>query len=305
MPAAIVGSAGGAQGARVSARAAPPVDSATLTADDAGQLSLSPTGNQPIDIGKGRDGRYHLNVGGQDIAFTPEQMSRLDVKAGPGNRVKMSADLDIPVSINGHPHVPGKSGQPEPVKPKGYDAVGMGADRYETAAARSGARPEIATPNAVAQADPGAAHRAVKGNNWDGVGVPGQDGARHAQSPAQAQEAEKAHKPEPDEEEKKPEKKGKKFSVVRVFDPSSDQVQMKDTPEGTVMEIHESLNLWKKMMANMRGGDGLDASAGGGAEAEIAGALLAQGMQQLRDDAANRPTEVGSSASSNNRGTPG
>ena len=59
-------------------------------------------GNDRIQVSKGADGKYHVNVNGQDFAFTAEEFKRLKIKGGDGNdRITVAGNVDLPIKIDG------------------------------------------------------------------------------------------------------------------------------------------------------------------------------------------------------------
>ncbi|MBI2372392.1 MAG: hypothetical protein HYV07_00200 [Deltaproteobacteria bacterium] len=55
-----------------------------------------------IQVTKGADGLYHVNVNGQDFRFTKSQMARLRIEGGAGNdKITVGPNVDVPVRVSG------------------------------------------------------------------------------------------------------------------------------------------------------------------------------------------------------------
>lgn len=265
-----------------SAKSSSPITSASLSADAGGNLTLTPVGDKPINISKGREGRYHVDVDGQDIAFTPEQMKRLDIDARAGNPVKLAHGVDIPVKINGVEHERGVDGAAR-AKGKGFESIPhIAGDRFDASTTSGAGAPQGSA--ALEQAGKVDANRSVKGNNWDSAGVPhvgkaGEGGKDAAKAPEQAKDAKEA-----EEEKKKKKAKEKKVEVVHLVQPGEDKVNIKNEGDTLKIEFIESLERWKRMMANMAGeGEGNLVPTMGDVQSQVAGELFQQGLQQMAE----------------------
>lgn len=303
-----VGTTSRSSGAPAAAPKAATTD-ASLTADADGNLTLTPPpGKMPINISKGDEGRYHLSVGNQDIAFTPEQMKRLDIKATADNPIRMDANVDLALKVNGQAHERGPDGMAQKARGRGFESIPeVAGDAYAAPAAQAaqqkGAQrtPGLKAAQQVDAAQNTDASRAVRGNNWDSVGVPGRtreasaaDRAERAQDAARAgdkapPDVKKADEKRTDEkkteEQKKPEekKKPKEVQFVQVLDPGGGEgVDVKTMGDVIRVEEKVSIDRWKKFFANMAGGGGASGLDDGGmlnaAATEVAG-VRAQAME--------------------------
>ena len=298
-----VGGAGSSRGVG-SSRGAGGITSASLSADDSGNLTLSPVGNAPINVSKGGDGRYHVDVAGQDIGFTPEQMNRLNIEAGPNNALKIAQNMDMPVQVNGQPHGTAGAMEAQKTPGKGFDSIAETAkDSFVASGQQANSahnRPDVSGLNAsqqVAEASKTDANRAVTSNNWDNAGVPpagsthGAHTIQAVENPATSQKAHEAKGPQNDpkgtDEAKKPEeekkKKELKVEFVKITSPNEDKVDIKPMGDTIRVEEHVSMEHWKKFYQNMQSGaaGGLDSGASQAASTEVAGVRAQELEKQL------------------------
>lgn len=301
-------------------------DSASLTADDDGNLTLRPVGDHPINITKGGDHRYHVDVGNQDIAFTPEQMGRLDIQAGSGNRLRIDKNVDIPVKVNGQPCGPDGPMEMEEARGRGYESIPeLAGDKYTGPETRTPAAtaaltaeptgtPSTRTPQEARNTD---ANRVVTGHNWDNVGVPQKtDKATPTGSPQTKRSGEETPNPAEKEEAKKPEKgKGKPVILMQLTTTGPEEVKVENDPDAIRIKIFKNeMDLWKKMMQNMQMGarnsivladanlNHVKADVAGLQANELAKRLEEMEAQRLQDARVNPPpAEVNASTNLDNR----
>src|SRR5687767_9464088 len=76
---------------------------ATVSKDFGGNITLDAgRGNDQINVNRGADGMYHVNVNGQDFAFTRDEMSRLTIKGGKGaDQINVGPGVDVPIKVDG------------------------------------------------------------------------------------------------------------------------------------------------------------------------------------------------------------
>src|SRR5688572_6230383 len=76
---------------------------ASVSRDFGGNITLDAgKGNDQINVARGGDGMYHVNVNGQDFSFTRDEMSRLTIKGGKGDdQINIASNVDVPIKVEG------------------------------------------------------------------------------------------------------------------------------------------------------------------------------------------------------------
>jgi hypothetical protein len=287
-------------------------DQASLKADDNGQLTLKPLANGPVDVSRGADGRYHVSLNRQDIAFTPEQMGRLDIQAGEKNPLRMAPDVDIPVKVNGQLHGPGGPLAAGGAPGKGFDSVpGVAGDAYVPPEGKAtGGRTDARGLHAAQQlqdVERADASRAAAGNNWDSVGVPERPAsAEQVKDGAEAKVGEKGEKGQKADKSEK-EKKGKSVQVCNAPTNGPDHVKAEDFGDMARITIYKNeMDIVNKVMTNMlpAARESIElVDMRNKAEGAVAG-MRAEGLAQMLSDVRerqDRPNEVGGMAGGDNR----
>lgn len=75
---------------------------ANVSRDPSGQITLSTgAGNDTVNVARGLDGLYHVNVNGQDFAFNRQELSRLAINTGRGfDQVHVAGNVDVPFRLD-------------------------------------------------------------------------------------------------------------------------------------------------------------------------------------------------------------